>query len=81
MCRDCVTIVASISKTMNDYVKAKFEDAVFTDLNIFNDEADAMIALIMFEEEMEGINNAIASLNEKIKVDLLNSLKFAMGGI
>lgn len=65
---------------MNEYAKEKFEDAVYTDLNIYTDEPDAMIALFIFEDEMEDINNAIAQVEKDAKVDLMNALKFAMGG-
>ncbi len=66
---------------MNEYAKEKFEDAIYTDLNIYTDEPDAMIALFIFEDEMEDINNAIAQIENDVKVDLLNSVRFALGGL
>ena len=68
---------------MNEYAREKFEDAIYTDLNIYTDESDAMIALFIFEDEMEDINNAIAQVagDEGVKVDLMNALRFALGGV
>ena len=46
-------------KTLKNYFENKFHDAMYTDLHIYTDEPDAMIALFMMEEEARHICNQI----------------------
>ena len=40
---------------MSEYFENKFHDAIYTDLHIITDEPDAMISLIMMEQEAHHI--------------------------
>ena len=40
---------------MAEYFENKFHDAIYTDLHILTDEPDAMISLIMMEQEAHQI--------------------------
>jgi len=59
MSKKAVRRVASISPSMEKFVKDSFETAMFTDMVIFTDEPDAMIGLVTFESIMGGIDAAI----------------------
>ena len=79
MSKAAVQRVASISPKMKSFVKDSMYSAVFTDMNIFTDEPDAMIGIITVEAIMAGIDNAVKStlmrdlVNEALE-ELFNAL-------
>tara|TARA_Y100001973_G_C5199666_1_gene336711 strand:- start:549 stop:797 length:249 start_codon:yes stop_codon:yes gene_type:complete len=55
MSREHVIRLHRTGKTLKNYFENKFHDAMYTDLHIYTDEPDAMIALFMMEEEARHI--------------------------
>lgn len=61
---------------MAEYFENKFHDAIYTDLHILTDEPDAMISLIIMEQEAHWIamqlGPIMAELAEQAMQDLFN---------
>jgi|TARA_R100000084_G_scaffold101253_2_gene56149 hypothetical protein len=55
MSREAVILLHRTGKTLSEYFENKFQDAIYTDLHIYTDEPDAMISLIMMEQEAHDI--------------------------
>lgn len=76
MTREAVQLLHSTSKTMAEYFENKFHDAIYTDLHILTDEPDAMISLIIMEQEAHWIamqlGPIMAELAEQAMQDLFN---------
>lgn len=55
MSREAVILLHRTGKTLSEYFENKFHQAIYTDLHIHTDEPDAMISLIMMEQEAHWI--------------------------